>query len=119
MDKCAYTACRQRQRHPLLTEIGEEVMIGFIDDNAEKPFFMGAIHTEKNKSADPEKGNDIKTLGTRSGRRIEIDDEKGLFRFTDSPKEEQPKNALAFERSDQKGFSIAEIRKERQRLFGR
>jgi len=85
-----------------LPEVDEEVMVGFIDDNAEKPFFMGAIHTEKNKSADAEVGNNLKAIGTVSGRRLEINDEKGLLIIADNRTGQQPRNVLAFERNDSK-----------------
>ncbi len=67
-----------------LPEIDEEVMIDFVDRNAEKPFVLGALHTEKSKS-EHEIGDDnnTKIIGTKSGRRLEIQDTKGIMAMQD------------------------------------
>ncbi|MEO7265752.1 MAG: phage baseplate assembly protein V, partial [Ferruginibacter sp.] len=66
-----------------LPEIGEEVMVDFVDNNAEKPFVIGAVNTEKNQSGNDVKGNNLKVIGTRTGRRLEIDDDKGFILIRD------------------------------------
>lgn len=66
-----------------LPEIGEEVLVDFLDNNAERPFVLGAVHTEKNKSGNDSKGNNLKVIGSRSGRRIEFDDDKGILLLKD------------------------------------
>ncbi len=66
-----------------LPEVGEEVLVDFLDNNAERPFVLGAVHTEKNKSGNDSKGNNLKVIGTRTGRRVEFDDDKGILLLKD------------------------------------
>lgn len=66
-----------------LPEVDEEVLVDFLDNNAERPFVLGAVHTEKNKSGNDSKGNNLKVIGTRTGRRIEFDDDKGIILLKD------------------------------------
>jgi type VI secretion system secreted protein VgrG len=67
-----------------LPEVDDEVLVNFIDNNAERPFVMGAVYTEKNKSGVPEGGNDVKFIGTRSGRRIIFDDKNKMVLIVDN-----------------------------------
>ena len=59
-------------------EIGEEVVVGFENSNAEKPYVMGSLYHGK---ARPEsfvtKKNDIKAIRTRTGHTIEFNDTDG------------------------------------------
>jgi type VI secretion system secreted protein VgrG len=49
-------------------EIGDQVMIGFQDGNPDRPYVLGAVyHKKSNQKANQEKGNNIKTIKTRSG----------------------------------------------------
>ena len=66
-----------------LPEVEDEVMVDFWDNNAETPFVSGAVYTEKNKAGIAEKGNNIKRIGSRSGRRLDIDDDKGKISIYD------------------------------------
>lgn len=83
-----------------LPEVGEEVLVDFLDNNAEKPFVLGAVHTEKNKSGEGFEGNNLKVIGTETGRRLSIDDENGLLFLMDNFPDKTPKNLLAFRRND-------------------
>lgn len=67
-----------------LPEVDDEVIVGFIGNNAEMPFVLGAVYSEKNKPGVPESGNDVKMIGTRSGRRIIFDDKKKMVLITDN-----------------------------------
>lgn len=67
-----------------LPEVGDEVLVNFIDNNAERPFIMGAVYTEKNKPGVPESGNDVKLIGTRSGRRVIFDDKNKMILIVDN-----------------------------------
>jgi uncharacterized protein involved in type VI secretion and phage assembly len=80
-----------------LPEIDEEVMIDFVDSNAEKPFILGAIHTEKTKS-EHEIGDDnnTKIIGTKSGRRLEIQDTKGVMALQDYDSKKTKKGNSVF-----------------------
>lgn len=84
-----------------LPEKDEEVMVDFVDANAESPYVIGAVYTEKNKPEIPEGGNDVKIIGTRSGRRLEIDDKKGLLKIYDNHNKDTPMNGIMMERSDE------------------
>ncbi len=83
-----------------LPEVNEEVIVGFQDNNAERPFVMGAVHTEQNKSGNDHKTNNLKVLGTKTGRRIEIDDDKGYMSLADNYTKDYPKNAVYQKRKD-------------------
>ena len=83
-----------------LPEVDEEVIIGFQDNNAERPFVMGAVHTEQNKSGNDHKTNDLKVIGTKTGRRILIDDKAGQFYVMDNYHNKKPLNILGMTRDD-------------------
>lgn len=78
-----------------IPEIDDEVMVDFWDANAETPFVTGSVYTEKNKSGIAETGNHVKMIGSRSGRRFHIDDDKKKLQLTDSPyQKEYPGNYI-------------------------
>lgn len=85
-----------------LPEKDDEVMVGFWDGNIETPFVNGAVYTEKNTPGIAEGGNNIKMIGTHTGRRFEIDDDKGLIRIYDNMGTEPPINAIMLRRRDEK-----------------
>ena len=82
-----------------LPEVGEEVMVDFLDNNAERPFVIGAMHTEQNKSGHSHRGNHIKSIGTKSGRRIEFDEKEGSMMFTDAFQHDK-KNLMVFNKAN-------------------
>lgn len=63
-----------------IPEIGDEVLIGFEGDNAERPFLMGSLYHGKNKprSIWPDKDNSFKGIITKSNLKIEFDDKKKI-----------------------------------------
>ena len=75
-----------------IPEIDEEVMVGFVNGNAEKPYVLGAVY---NGTQRPDSGkwyshsNDVKAIRTRNGHTIEIrdDGEDGFIRIYDNMKE--------------------------------
>lgn len=77
-----------------LPEKEDEVIIDFWDNNAETPFVNGAVYTDKNKSGIAEAGNNIKLIGTRTGRRFSIDDDKGVLKIEDKPGEKKGANLI-------------------------
>ena len=83
-----------------LPEVNDEVMVDFINNNAERPYVIGAIYTEKNKPGIPEAGNNIKVIGTRTGRRVEIDDDAGFVKLVDNTQGEKPINGMTMKRKD-------------------
>jgi len=82
-----------------IPELEEEVMVDFLDNNAEKPYVLGAMHTDKNKSGNDHTGNHLKIIGSRSGRRLEIDDNAGALRLYDNYTKKTPKNGLIMKRT--------------------
>lgn len=81
-------------------EIDEEVMIDFVDNNAERPIMIGSFYTTANPSGVPHEGNNVKVFGTRSGRRIEINDEEGTLKIIDNYSDQNPLNGIQLNRSD-------------------
>ncbi len=67
-----------------LPEKDDEVIVDFIEHNAERPFVIGAVYSEKNKAGVPDSGNDLKFIGTRSGRRIIFDDKASMIQVLDN-----------------------------------
>ena len=84
-----------------MPELGDTVIVDFIDNNAERPFVLGAVFSEKSKPGVPPEGNDTKIIGTRSGRRLEINDKEGTLSISDHFTGKFPKNAVIL-RNDQK-----------------
>ena len=83
--------------HQFIPEIGEEVMVGFEMDNAEKPYIIGALYNggkgkpdeEWAASKDDDGTNTVKAFRTRNGHTIEIHDKgnDGYIRIYDNKKE--------------------------------
>jgi uncharacterized protein involved in type VI secretion and phage assembly len=75
-----------------IPEITEEVMVGFENGNAEKPYVIGSVYDGEQH---PDKGkwysdtNDIKAIRTRNGHTIEIHDQNddGFIRIYDNEKD--------------------------------
>ncbi len=99
-----------------LPEVGEEVLVDFLDNNAERPFVLGAIHTEQNKSGNGFEGNNLKVIGTVTGRRVIIDDDNGTFLITDNFETEFPKNLIALRRKDDLTRLVLESIKDENNL---
>ena len=74
-----------------IPEIDEEVMVGFENGNAEKPYVIGTLFHGKQPPGEkwPNDTNDIKAIRTRNGHTIEIHDEEqgGFIRIYDNEKE--------------------------------
>jgi Rhs element Vgr protein len=75
-----------------IPEVGEEVMVGFENGNAEKPYVVGTLYQGEQrpgKNWHNDNSNDIKAIRTRNGHTIEIHDEgeDGFIRIYDNDKE--------------------------------
>ncbi|MDI9309679.1 MAG: type VI secretion system Vgr family protein [Limnohabitans sp.] len=67
-----------------IPEIGEEVQIGFENNNAEKPFVLGAVYNGNERSGYATAGNDNKVIHSRSGTKIILNDAQGSV-FVEDP----------------------------------
>ncbi|MEN2721151.1 phage baseplate assembly protein V, partial [Capnocytophaga sputigena] len=67
-----------------IPEIGEEVLVDFEDQNAERPFVIGANYNGKEFSKYHTAGNDKKVIHTRSGTKIILNDAEGSV-FIEDP----------------------------------
>ncbi|MDI9310978.1 MAG: phage baseplate assembly protein V, partial [Limnohabitans sp.] len=65
-----------------IPEIGEEVLIGFENNNAEKPFVLGAMYNGSESSGYATSGNDIKATKTRSGIETIANDAEGSWKHS-------------------------------------
>lgn len=97
-----------------IPEIDEEVMVDFVDNNAERPFMIGSFYTTTNPSGVAHEGNNIKVFGTRSGRRLEINDEEGTLKIFDNASNETPLNGLQLTRKDDQTNVILECKTDNQ-----
>ena len=67
-----------------IPEIGEEVLVAFEADNAEKPYVLGAMYNGNESSGYNTEGNDQKVIHTRSGTKIIMNDAIGSV-FIEDP----------------------------------
>ena len=67
-----------------IPEIGEEVLVGFENNNAEKPYVLGSMYNGKESSSYSTAGNDEKVIQTRSGTKIIMNDAIGSV-FIEDP----------------------------------
>jgi len=66
-----------------IPEIGEEVLVDFEDQNAERPYVIGSNYNGKEYSPFHNTNNDIKAIQTRSGVKIKINDAEGSVYLED------------------------------------
>jgi len=83
-----------------LPEVDDEVIVDFYDNNAETPFVNGAVYTNKNQSGIPKEGNNVKLIGTKTGKRIEINDDQGTLIIADNFENEAKKDIMVLQRGD-------------------
>jgi len=61
-------------------EVGDEVVLGFLDDDPRQPVVLGALHSARNPPPspvdNPTESNDLRALVSRAGTRIVFDDGK-------------------------------------------
>jgi Rhs element Vgr protein len=66
-----------------LPEIGDEVVLGFFNDDPSHPVILGSLYSSKNIPAyTPEAANNTKALVTRSQMKVEFDEEKKIITIT-------------------------------------
>lgn len=89
-----------------LPEVGDTVMVGFMDDNAERPYIMGAFYNQEQKSGFKHEENKQKFIGTVSGRRLTWDEKEEILSLNDNAFD-FPANKLTMSR--QKGEESLKI----------
>lgn len=63
-----------------LPEVGDEVVLGFLNDDPRFPVILGMLYSSKNKPAyTPDDKNKIKAIVTKNDLRIEFDDEDKIL----------------------------------------
>ncbi|MBL0066434.1 MAG: type VI secretion system tip protein VgrG [Bacteroidetes bacterium] len=67
-----------------IPEIGEDVMVDFEGGDVDKPFIVGSLYTGAAKSGLGDDNNDIKSLKTRSGNTIIMNDKDGSITIQDA-----------------------------------
>jgi len=60
-----------------IPELNEEVLVGFENNNPEKPYVLSAGYNNSAKSGMADADNNLKTIRTRSGHTIELNDTDG------------------------------------------
>lgn len=69
----------------VLPEIGEEVIVDFESNNAEKPVVLGALFNGQEKSGLGGQGNYVKGLQSVKGNKLQLNDKDGSTLLTDQP----------------------------------
>lgn len=67
----------------IIPEVGEEVIIGFDNGNAERPFVFGSMFNGKASAGTGGAGNFMKGLQTASGTRMQMNDQDGSITVSD------------------------------------
>jgi len=66
-----------------MPEVGDEVVIGFLESNPRYPVILGSLYSNTRKTSNPAKddNNYIKTITTKSNLKISFDDEKKITKI--------------------------------------
>jgi phage protein D/phage baseplate assembly protein gpV len=61
-------------------EVGDEVLVGFVNSDPRYPVVMGSLYSQKNKATEiPVENNQFKSIVTKSGISIKFDDEDKIL----------------------------------------
>ena len=61
-------------------EVGDEVIVGFLEDKPSAPIILGSMYSKKNKSyQEPDEKNTHKTILTKSKLKLDFDDENKII----------------------------------------
>jgi len=77
-----------------LPELGDMVYVDFLNNHPEHPYILGCVYTDNRRSGIAHEGNHIKVFGSRSGRRLEINDDRGILKLADNVNGENPRNIV-------------------------
>lgn len=67
-----------------IPEVGEEVIVGFQGDSPTQPYIIGAVFHGQANTNFGNGGNDVKTIQSRSGSRVVMNDSDGSMHVADS-----------------------------------
>lgn len=67
----------------LIPEIGEEVIVGFEGNSGTKPYIIGSVYHGQANNSFSNAGNDVKTLQSRSGTKVVLNDQQGSVNVED------------------------------------
>lgn len=81
-----------------LPEIDDVVYVDFLNNDPELPFVMGSVYTDNRRSEAAHEENNVKIIGTRTGRRLELDDDQGVVVLRDHLRGQYPKNIVLLKR---------------------
>lgn len=84
-----------------LPEVDDLVYVDFLNNDPELPYIIGCVYSGNRQSGASHEGNHLKVIGTRSGRRLEINDDRGILKLVDTPNNERPNNILALVNNDE------------------
>lgn len=69
--------------HFFVPEVGDEVLLGFLDSDPSHPVILGSLYSSKRKPAyEPAAANNTKAIVTRAQLKIEFDEEKKVIVVT-------------------------------------
>ena len=69
--------------HFFIPEVGDEVLLGFLDSDPSHPIILGSLYSSKRKPAyEPAAENNTKAIVTRSLMKIEFDEDKKVITVT-------------------------------------
>ncbi|WP_452223626.1 type VI secretion system tip protein VgrG [Lacinutrix chionoecetis] len=92
-------------------EIGDEVILGFLDDNPSAPIILGSVYSKKNAPAlVPDEKNTHKAITTRSKMTMDFDDELKIIKI-----ETPAKNSIIISEED-KAITITDQHKNEIKL---
>ncbi|HMP91927.1 MAG TPA: phage baseplate assembly protein V [Phnomibacter sp.] len=80
-----------------LPEVDDEVLVGFMNNHAERPYVIGSLyHSNATPGEKNDEKNDVKIIGSRTGRRLEIreKDSEGILSLSDNYKDKYPANTV-------------------------
>lgn len=61
-------------------EVGDEVVLGFLDDHPDAPIILGSLYSKKNVAPEtPDEDNTHKTLLTKSKMKLDFDEDKKII----------------------------------------
>lgn len=66
-----------------MPEVGDEVIVGFLDNDPRYPIVLGSVYSDSHKSPNPaaDEKNNIKSIVTKAKLKMTFDDDKKIFKI--------------------------------------